>query len=88
MNDIIQLLQHPVVRIIISVVLPLLILPVLMRLIVGRIILFRVRKKYLPGYLENLYAGWESEDDKKAIGKRRPYAQKRIHGNDGGPYVQ
>jgi hypothetical protein len=66
-DSILQMLQHPVIRTLVSVILPLILLPLLMRSVVGRIILFRVRRKYLPHYLENLYKGWESEDDKKAI---------------------
>lgn len=76
--DILQLLQHPVARTFLSVVLPILLLPFLMRLAIGRIILFRVRKKYLPKYLETLYAGWESEDDKKAIKEVSRLALQRL----------
>ena len=78
MDIIIQLLQHPVIRTILSVVLPILVLPFLMRLIIGRIILFRVRRKYLPKYLKNLYAGWESEEDKKAIKEVSRLALQRL----------
>ncbi|MBN2531421.1 MAG: hypothetical protein JXB88_00945 [Spirochaetales bacterium] len=73
-----QLLQHPVIRTILSVILPVLIIPFLMRLIVGRIILFRVKKKYLPAYLESIYSGWESEDDKKAMKEVSRLALQRL----------
>jgi len=38
-----------------------------MRFIVSYIVLFRAKKKYLPAYTKNLYQGWKSKEDKKAI---------------------
>jgi len=78
MSDIMQLLQNPVIRTIVSVILPILILPFLMRLAIGRIILFIVKKKYLPKYLKNLYTGWESDEDKKAIKEVSRLALQRL----------
>jgi hypothetical protein len=78
MNEVIQLLHNPVIRTILSIILPVLILPLLMRILIGRLILFRVRRKYLPKYLKNLYKGWESKEDKQAIKEVSNLALQRL----------
>ncbi|MBN2439705.1 MAG: hypothetical protein JXJ04_00100 [Spirochaetales bacterium] len=73
-----QFLQNPIIQTFLSVFLPILIIPFLMRIVIGRIILFRVRKKYLPKYLKTLYKGWESTEDKNAIKEVSALALQRL----------
>ncbi|MBN1697078.1 MAG: hypothetical protein JW881_06165 [Spirochaetales bacterium] len=73
-----DLLLNPVIRILLIFVLPLFIIPLIMRFIVGRIVLFFVRRKFLPAYLKKLYRGWETSDDRSAIEAIQKLAFQRL----------
>jgi hypothetical protein len=77
--DMLELLQSPVVITFFSIILPLIVIPLLMRFIVGRIVLFFVKKRFLPGYLKKLYGGWEKSDDRKAIEAIQKFAFRRLN---------
>ncbi len=43
------------------------VLPLLLRFVVSRIVLFIVRRTYLPRYLRSLHEGWQTEKDREAL---------------------
>jgi hypothetical protein len=71
-------LFHPQIQSIPALLIPVLFLPLLMRFIVSRFLLFRVKRKYLPGYLRKLVDGWKTETDRKALEQVNDYALKRM----------
>jgi hypothetical protein len=48
-----------------ALLIPLIVLPFVMRYVVGRIVLFIVRRKHLPAYLKANQEGWEEEKDRE-----------------------
>ena len=74
----INLLSSPIFQLFISIGLPVLILPFLMRFLIGRLVLWRVKKKYFPQYLKRLYSGWTNEQDRCAIDSVKKLAFQKI----------
>jgi hypothetical protein len=57
----------PALYISLPFVLPVILIPLLMRFFIGRIMLSIVKRKYLPKSLKEIYKGWEKKEDKLAI---------------------
>jgi len=74
------LLENPFIYTTLVIVLPIIIIPLLMRFIIGKIIIFNVKKKYLPQYLQNQHRGWEIDIDAQAIDSLNTIALQRLKG--------
>jgi len=57
----------PLLYMLLPFILPVIAIPLLMRLFIGRIMLLIVKRKYLPNSLKEIHKGWEKKEDKKAI---------------------
>jgi hypothetical protein len=67
MLEIIYSTVLPVLYLILPFLLPVVIIPLLMRFCVGRTMLAIVKRKYLPDSLKEIHKGWEKKEDKTAI---------------------
>jgi hypothetical protein len=75
-----MLLENPFIYTALVIVLPIIVIPLLMRFVIGKIIIFNARKKYLPHYLNNQRRGWEIDIDERAIGELNAIALQRLKG--------
>jgi hypothetical protein len=75
-----MLLENPLIYTTLVIILPIIIIPLLMRFVIGKIIIFNAKKKYLPHYLHNQRRGWEIDIDEQAIDKLNTIALQRLKG--------
>jgi hypothetical protein len=74
------IMQNPLLHAILVVVLPIIIIPLLMRFIIGRIVIYRARQKYLPLYLKKQQGGWHTAKDRETISTLNTFALQRLKG--------
>ncbi|MBN1411764.1 MAG: hypothetical protein JW969_13030 [Spirochaetales bacterium] len=70
--------SHPFIAIPLMIIIPVILLPLLMRFVVGKIVLSIVKARYLSGYEKELFAGWASDDDRAAMEAARQFALQRL----------
>ncbi len=75
-----QILGSPILHTLLIIIIPVVLLPLLMRYVIGKIIILRAKKHYLPSYLQNQSRGWHEKSDKQAIESLNSIALQRLKG--------
>ncbi|MBN1798805.1 MAG: hypothetical protein JW822_09510 [Spirochaetales bacterium] len=75
-----MLLENPILYTTLVIILPIIIIPLIMRFVIGKIIIHNAKKKYLPQYLQNQRRGWEIDIDAQAIDSLNTIALQRLKG--------
>jgi hypothetical protein len=74
------IMQNPLLHALLVVVLPILIIPLLMRFIIGKIVIFKAGQKFLPLYLKKQHRGWQTAQDRQTMSTLNAFALQRLKG--------